>query len=132
MTPLVEALVAKAFHRAALADANSAIEDARRLRATGASTAISYEIAVPALGVDEFLTHKALPKLVYFLNCRGFLPAKTPGLFVSLFLPEGLFCIDAGEVATTLGRHRGLSDADLVRRFGAEGTGDPLQLGTGA
>ena len=128
MTPLVEQLIAQAFERAPVSEANTAIDAVRELRAQHAGSAISYEIALPR-DADGFLTVKALPKLVYFLDCRGERPPNTPYTFVSLFTPNGLFFIEAGAVVMTLGAKAGLVPAELVRRYGATGTGDPKLLG---
>ena len=133
LTPLVEQVTAHAFHRAPVAGANAAIEAARAMRSADGQQAVSYEVALPALAPDEFLTRKTRPKLVYFLDCRGVVlrterPA-TPLVFVSLFTPEGLFFVEAGVVVAQLGAACGLSLDELVRRYGADGRGDPPLLG---
>lgn len=129
MTPLVAELAALAFHRASPADANAAIDEARQRRGQGGAEATSYELALPGLDPDGFLAHKALPKLVYFLDCRGIHPPASGDVFVSLFSAEGLAFIDAGPVVEVLARARGLTLAEVVRRYGADGSGDPKQLG---
>lgn len=129
MTPLVAALDALAFHRASPADANRAIDEARGLRGRGGAEATSYELALPALDPDAWLAHQALPKLVYFLDCRGIHPPASGDVFVSLFTAEGLLFADAGPVVEALARARGLTLAEVVRRYGADGTGEPKQLG---
>lgn len=129
MSALVDALVALSFERAKLADANAAIDAARTARGGEGLPALSYEIALPALGPDEFLAQKALPKLVYFLDCRGAKLPNAPGVFVSLFTPEGLFFIDAGPAVMAIAASRSLDADELVRRYGAEGVGDPPLLG---
>ncbi len=130
MTALVETLVSLAFEHAELGEANQAIEVVReRLRAELGS-ATSYEVALPGVDIDGFLTAKTLPKLVYFLDCRGERPPRTPRTFVSLFTPQGLYFIDAGAVVMALGATLGVTTpAELVRRYGASGTGDPKRLG---
>ncbi len=130
MTELVTSLKALAFERAELSAANAAIDAVRVARETQSGSATSYEVALPAVNIDEFLTRKTLPKLVYFLDCRGEVPPRTPRTFVSLFTPEGLFFIEAGAVAMLLATKLGVSTpAELIRRYGANGTGDPKQLG---
>ncbi len=128
MTPLVAKLAALAFHRAAPADANRAIADARAMRAVDGPP-VSFEVALPALDADDFLVRRTLPRLVYFLDCRGMTLPATPGVFVSLFTPEGLFFVDAGLAAVTIGGHAGLEAEELVRRYGESGAGNPLLLG---
>lgn len=126
MTTLVDTLIGMASGRAAAHDANAAIEAARLERG---ESALSYEVALPALAPDEFLTHRVLPKLAYFLDCRGVKPPNSGGVFVSLFSPDGLYFIDAGPLLQHLAQARGLTLAEVFRRYGADGAGDPPLLG---
>jgi hypothetical protein len=130
MSPLLQQLEALAFDRASPGDANQAIEAARVACGSQLAPALSYELALPALGPDEFLTHRALPKLVYFLDCRGAKLPHAPGVFVSLFTAQGLWFFDAGALVQALATARGLTLAELVRRYGEGGVGDPPLLGT--
>lgn len=127
---LLEQVTARAFLQAEASEANEAIAEARTLRGQGGREALSYEVVVPALDPDGFLTQRALPRLVYFLDCRGLQLTRTPGVFVSLFTPAGLWFIDAGEVVEVLAAARGLSADELRRRYGQAGVGDPPLLGT--
>lgn len=129
MSPLVDAIAALAFDRASPADANEAITRVRAARSEGGVDALSYEIALPALAPDEFLTHKALPKLLYFLDCRGVKVPASGGVFVSLFSASGLWFVEAGPLVELLVKHRGFTLAEAVRRYGADGVGDPPLLG---
>lgn len=131
MSALLEKLAALAFHRASPADANNAIDEARTIRSSEGRDAVSYEIALPALAPEEFLSHQALAKLVYFLDCRGVKPPSSGNVFVSLFTEGGLFFIDAGLVVEALAAARSLTLAEVVRRYGESGTGDPPLLGPG-
>jgi hypothetical protein len=129
MSPILEQLSLMAFHRASPLEANQAIDDVRSDRAAIGQEAISYEVALPALAPEEFLAWKVLPKLVYFLDCRG---VKVPGsgaVFVSLFSAEGLLFVDAGPMVEVLAKVRGLTLAEVVRRYGSDGKGDPPLLG---
>lgn len=129
MTPLLERIVATSFHRASPAEANTAIDDARFIRSEGGYESVSYEIALPTLAPDEFLKTKALPKLVYFLDCRGVKVPSSGNVFLSLFSEEGLFFMEAGPVVQLLAEARGLTLAEIVRRYGSSGAGDPPLLG---
>jgi hypothetical protein len=130
MTELVSKLMALAFETAEASLANSAIEAVRERRSFDGGSATSYEVALPGVDVDGFLTSKTLPKLVYFLDCRGQRPPTTPRTFVSLFTPQGLYFIDAGAMVMALGAALGVvTPAELVRRYGENGTGDPKRLG---
>jgi hypothetical protein len=129
MSTVLEQLAALAFHRASPAEANQAISDTRSRRSEGGEEALSYEVAVPALAPEEFLTTRVLPKLTYFLDCRGVKVPGSGGVFVSLFTAEGLLFIEAGPVVEVLARARGLTLAEVVRRYGADGKGDPPLLG---
>ena len=130
MSPLVEQLSQLAFHRALPTEANRAIDDARAVRTehTG-QEAVSYEVALPSLAPDEFLTTRVLPKLVYFLDCRGVKVPGSGGVFVSMFSAEGLLFVEAGPMVELLTRARGLTLAEVVRRYGSDGKGDPPLLG---
>jgi hypothetical protein len=129
MRAVLDELIALAFHRASPAEANRAIEDVRNERSESGVDALSYEVALPGLAPDEFLTTKVLPKLVYFLDCRGVkVPASGP-VFVSLFSSDGLYFVEAGPMVEVLTRARGLTLAEAVRRYGADGKGDPPLLG---
>jgi len=128
MTPLVDTLKGLAFASATPAEANVAIAKARA-DFGGEQDAVSYEIALPALDPDGFLARQALPKLVYFLDCRGVRVPANGGVFVSLFTSEGLYFVDAGAFAVEVGRTLGLDGAALHGRYGERGTGDPKLLG---
>ena len=128
MSAILDQLNQLAFHRASPAEANTAIDQVRATRSQ-TQDAVSYEVALPALAPDEFLTTKVLPKLTYFLDCRG---VKVPGsgaVFVSIFSPEGLLFVEAGPMVEVLARARGLTLAETVRRYGSDGKGDPALLG---
>lgn len=129
MSPLLDELSRLAFDRAPNAEANTAIARVRDARTEGGVEALSYEVAVPALAPDEYLKDKALPKLAYFLDCRGVKVPSSGGVFVSVFTPEGLLFAEAGPVVELLAKARGLTLAEVVRRYGADGTGDPMLLG---
>ncbi len=127
MSALVDELIAMAFAHGDVTQANAAIDDARAERG---ANALSYEVALPALGHDEFLTTRVLPKLTYFLDCRGVKPPSSGGVFLSLFTADGLHFIDAGPALEKLVKARGFTLAEAVRRYGADGAGDPPMLGT--
>ena len=126
LSPIVEQLSQLAFHRALPTEANGAIDDVRAARTedTG-QEAVSYEVALPGLAPDEFLTTRVLPKLVYFLDCRGVKVPGSGGIFVSLFTSDGLLFVEAGPMVEILSRARGLTLAEVVRRYGSDGKGDP-------
>jgi hypothetical protein len=126
---LVEAVCALAFARAQVSEANEAIAAARARTEVDGVPGTSYELVLPALDPDEFLTHRALPKLVNFLCCRGAHLPGSAGVFVSLFTEDGLYFVDAGPFAVLLGQARGLDAAELMRRYRPDGPGDPLLLG---
>ncbi len=126
MSSLVAELLAMSFHQGAALEANAVIDAVRETRG---ENALSYEVALPALAPDEFLTHRVLPKLAYFLDCRGVKVPASGGVFISLFSPEGLHFIDAGPAVQRLAQARGLTLAEVFRRYGADGAGDPPLLG---
>ncbi|MFZ5438450.1 MAG: STAUR_1299 family protein [Myxococcota bacterium] len=125
---LVDRLIALAFHSASPTEANRAIDEVRQSRAE-LREAMSYEVALPGLAPDEFLTSKVLPKLAYFLDCRGVKPPASGDVFVSLFTTQGLYFVEAGPMVQLLAEARGLTLAETLRRYGADGAGDPPLLG---
>jgi len=115
--PAVQSLLARAFHRARAAAANAEIARARELEGGGAS-ATSYELVLPGEGAAEHLATRVLPRLVYFLECRG---AKLPGcagVVVSIFAGDELYFIRARDVIDELSRLSGLSPEQMVERYG--------------
>jgi hypothetical protein len=57
---------------------------------------------------------------------------KVPGsgnVFVSIFSAGGLLFVEAGPMVEVIARARGLTLAEVVRRYGAAGKGDPPLLG---
>lgn len=126
---VLDALISHAFFRADVSRANAAIDEQRQARGSASSPALSYEVALPALAPEVYLSQKLLPKLVYFLDCRGVRAPHTPGVFVSLFTTDGLYFIEAGTVISVLAEARGLDLAEVLRRYGENGAGDPALLG---
>lgn len=106
------------------AEANTAIGAMREERAVGGEPGLSYEVVVPAGEPWKHLTGVALPKLVYFLDCRGALGQKTPGIFVSAFVGERLYFFDAGAFIVAVAKHAGLEFSALREKWG-ERTGGP-------
>ena len=131
MSALVARLVERAFRLAPAVEANAAIDEVRAQRGLPGAEAQSYEVALPALGADEYLVEKVLPRLVYFLDCRGVAPSGSPQVFVSLFTTQGLFFLDSGAFVRALAEAKGLSLEEARRRYGRDGTGAPLLLGGG-
>ena len=117
MEPAVQALLARAFHRVRAADAN--VEMARvREQEGGFASATSYEVVLPAEGAVEHLTARVMPRLVYFLECRGARLPNCAGVFVSIFAGDELYFVRASDVVMELSRLSGLSLDEMVRRFG--------------
>ncbi len=126
---LLEKVREAAFARAPLAEANEAIAQQREARGSEGGPALSYELA-PSFDVETFLQTRGLPKLVYFLDCRGVRLPSSGGVFVSLFMPDELLFVDAGRFVELVAQSRGFTIAEAVRRYGDGGAGDPPLLGT--
>jgi hypothetical protein len=132
MSDVVEELTALAFDRAPPAEANERIEAVREaIETRSGSPAFSYELFAPRLGVDAWFGEQALPRLIYFLSCRGLRSARAPGVFVSLFTADGLLFLHAGDVVERLAARRGLTVEVCFQRYGDGGTGEPKALGPG-
>jgi hypothetical protein len=66
------------------------------------------------------LAEAVLPRLVYFLDCRGMRLPDAPGVFVSLFLGSSLYFIAPADFFDVLARATGLSCGAMVSRWGAQ------------
>jgi hypothetical protein len=118
--PAFEALLATAFHRARAADANAELDAIRSHgREEGGVELLSYEILVPASDPMRHLVEAVLPKLVYFLDCRGAKLPRAAGVFVSLFFGDALYCLEAADLIEALVKHTGLAPDEMVKRWGA-------------
>ncbi len=129
MSAVLDALVATAFARANALDANTCIEATRKDQAARGHQPFSYELLTPRANVDEFFLTVALPRLVSFLASRGFRGTTTPGVFLSLFAPNGLHFIEAGAALEVLGAFRNLTVGELYSRYRDGGAEEPLLLG---
>ncbi len=129
MSSVVSALVSRAFRTAPVSNANAAIDAVRLEQEALGFQPFSYELFVPRANADEFFLSSVLPKLVAFLHDKGYRSGRAPGLFVSLFTPEGLHFIEAGAVLEVLGGFKQLGVDELFRRYGAGGSGEPKRLG---
>jgi hypothetical protein len=89
----IERLIVRAFRTAPAADANTVIDEVRSQEASQFAEALSYEIVLPAEEPVEFLNSRALPRLVYYLECRGVRIPRCPHVFVSLFVGETLYFV---------------------------------------
>jgi hypothetical protein len=117
-------LIDSARRVAPAAEANTVIGEMREQLAAGAELALSYEIVVPVAEPWTYLTGVALPRLVYFLDCRGQLSENAKGIFVSAFVGERLYFFDAGVFLAVLGKKVGMDIAALREKWG-EKTGGP-------
>ena len=119
MDPRLAPLMDLAFDHAKAADANAAISRVRDEQGDDFGQATSYELLLPPRGEVEHLTAKVLPKLVYFLECRGSKLPHCGGVFVSLFVGDELHFLHAADVVAELSRLSGLSMEELVKRYGS-------------
>ncbi len=118
MSDPLQALLAKAFRTAPAAQANQVISEVRVQEASAFAEALNYEIVLPAQGALEHLTTRALPKLVYYLECRGVRIPRCPHVFISLFMGETLHFIRCEDFLEQLVALTGLSPAEMVKRYG--------------
>ena len=120
----LKALLDTAIEVSPAAGANLAIAAMREKSGLGGDSGLSYEVVVPAGEPLTYLTGVALPRLVYFLDCRGALSQKTPGIFVSAFVGDRLYFFDAGAFVAEVGKKAGL-DLKALREKWGERTGGP-------
>jgi hypothetical protein len=115
----LDSLLLKAFDRVPAMEANSAITRVRTEQAVGPEDALSYEIVIDPSHDLKWAADKVLPRLVYFLDCRGLKLDQARGVFVSLFVGEILYFIRATDFVSELAPVAGLSLEELVVRYGA-------------
>ena len=118
MEPAVQALLERAFHRARAVEANAAMARVREQEGSDLAQATSYELVLPAERAVEHLTARVLPRLVYFLECRGSRLPHCAGVFVSIFAGDDLYFVRASDMVVELSRLSGLSLEEMVERYG--------------
>ncbi len=119
MTSLTQ-ILALAFDEVPGEKANEAIAFARSERDPNGGDAVSYEVVMPPGAGVEWLSDTLLPRLVYFLDCRGSSLASTGGVFVSLFAGERLYFFDPGTLVEATRGERTL--AELIEAYGSQST----------
>lgn len=117
MTDL-DPLLTRAFETSPAMEANAAMARLRDTRG-GDLPALSYEAVIPAGASLAQLAEALLPRLVYFLDCRGAPLPRAPGVFISLFHGDRLFFFEVHEVLEVLGAAAGATMDELIDRFGA-------------
>ncbi len=115
----LQPLLDKAFHRARAMDANNEIASQRNAQAFGGAEALSYELVLSEADDLEAVAEKVLPKLVYFLDCRGVALHDARGVFLSLFVGQALYFVHASEFIAVLAPAAGLSLPELRAKYGA-------------
>lgn len=119
----VEAVLALAFRHVPGGEANAEIAQVRRELGQGDEPAVSYELVLPDNAPATFLAEKALPRLVYFLDCRGLkLPAPT-GVFVSMFAGDRLYFFHVEPLLRQLGLLAQVSHEQMLQRWGEHSGG---------
>lgn len=113
------AALAFAFHTGEASEANAEIASVREAEAEEGREPLSYEIVVPEAGGAEQLVTHFLPKLIYFLDCRGAKPPGLGGVVTTLFVGPRLYFIRAGDLVLSLAPVVGLSPEEMFDRWGA-------------
>ena len=116
----LEPLLARAFHEAPAREANEQISAQRNAREAGGHEALSYEVVLDAQATPAQAAAQVLPKLVYFLDCRGLSLLAAQGVFVSLFVADRLYFIDATDVVAELASAAGTTLEALKQKHGAD------------
>ncbi len=120
METLLEELLGRAFAQARAEEANDAIARVREQRGGEGRDALSYEAVLPEGKGLAHLAEAVLPRLVYFLDCRGARLPDASGVFVSLFVGASLYFIAPADFFDVLVRATGLSCDQMVSRWGAQ------------
>ncbi|MDQ3262509.1 MAG: hypothetical protein M3Y59_02440 [Myxococcota bacterium] len=123
MEPLISELLGRAFESASALEANAAMARLRDTLGGEHHLALSYEGVIPQTGGLEYLTGAFLPRLVYFLDCRGAKLPEVHGVFLSLFHGDRLYFLRVADLIDLLSRATGLSADQMVARYGAAAGG---------
>jgi len=118
--PLLEELLGRAFREARPEEANAAIARAREELGGEGRDALSYEAVIPEGKGLAHLAEAVLPRLVYYLDCRGVRLPDASGVFVTLFAGKSLYFIAPADFFDVLVRATGLSCEQMVSRWGAQ------------
>ncbi len=116
----LQPLLERAFETVRAADANVEIDRVRTSRADGLNEVLSYEVLADERAGLEGLAQKVLPKLVYFLDCRGLKLPEVAGVFVSLFAGDRLYFLHVKDFFEVVAPVTGLDVPALVKKYGAE------------
>lgn len=119
----LDPLLARAFHEARAADANAEMAAQRDLQGTPGNDGLSYEVVLTPDASLERVAEQVLPKLVYFLDCRGLKLDAARGVFLSLFVGEALYFMHASDFIAVLAPASGLTLPELAAKYGAASTG---------
>lgn len=115
----LQPLLEKAFHVAKAQDANAEIAALREAQGAGGNDALSYEVVLDEAEGLEGAAKKVLPKLVYFLDCRGLSLHAARGVFISLFVGESLYFVQATDFVAVLAPRFGATLPELKAKYGA-------------
>jgi hypothetical protein len=112
-------LCAEAFFTCEPTNASEAIDEARgRFSDAAKMDGFSYEVSAPERPDREWLIEGLVRPLIYFCESSGAPLPACPGVFVSLFVGQRLFCIVAAEVIAWAGALLGEEVKDLGVLYG--------------
>ena len=115
MESTLQPLFDRAFLRAKAQEANQTIQRAREVEGEPAR---SFEMVVAPEAGLEWLQAKLLPRLVYHLESLGVRPPAYPGVFLSLFLGDELFCVHTRDAMAFAQEALHLTADEMYARWG--------------
>ena len=115
----LQPLLERAFKTVPAREANLEIAGQRNQLGGPGREALSYEVVLEPATTLEEAAERLLPKLVYFLDCRGLPLHDARGVFLSVFVAETLYFVHATDFVAELAAAAGVSLAELVKRHGA-------------
>jgi hypothetical protein len=112
-------LLEKAFFVETVSNVTEAIDRAlQKYEATTHPGALSFELAAPADPDETWARERLLRPLVYFCQSEGRPIPAAPGVVVSLFVDNELYCIAAHDVVLWAADELGLPVDALADEFG--------------
>jgi hypothetical protein len=118
MEAAVAAVLGRAFHHVPAQQANQEIARVRQTTGSELTPGLSYEWVLPESDAGEHITARLLPRLVYYLECRGAHLPGCDGVFLSIFHRDQLYFVHARDAVEELSRVTGLSVEEMVQRYG--------------
>ncbi len=115
----IDSLLKEAFFEGDAFSATPIIETARaRVSAEANVDGFSFEVVVPDEADADWLRERVLRPLIYFGESAGMPPPACPGVFVTFFRGDRVYCVLGAEVIAWAAQQLGADEQALIREYG--------------